>query len=116
MESQPLITKITKWIRKMNKNMKTISNTLHSPRRKPNILSPKIYHPNQNVSYLNVNPAVSVLSVISRNLSLIDVEVRTVGSFCYITYGFAIRIEKTSLMRYLLYLWVQIERKDSYST
>lgn len=47
--------------------MKTISNTLHSPRRKPNILSPKIYHPNQNVSYLNVNPAVSSLSVMSRN-------------------------------------------------
>ena len=51
----------------MNKNMKTISNTLHSSRRKPNILSPKIYHPNQNVSYLNVNPAVSALSVMSRN-------------------------------------------------
>ena len=47
--------------------MKTISNTLHSPRHKPNILSSKIYHPNQNVSYLNVNPAVSALSVMSRN-------------------------------------------------
>ena len=51
----------------MNKNMKTILNAQHSPRRKLNILSPKIYHPNQNVSYLNVNPAVSALSVMSRN-------------------------------------------------
>lgn len=34
---------------------------------KPNILSPKIYLPNQNVSYLNVNAAVSALSVMSRN-------------------------------------------------
>ena len=47
--------------------MKTILNTLHSPRRKLNILSPKIYHPNQNVFYLNVNPAVSALIVVSRN-------------------------------------------------
>ena len=39
--------------------MKTILNTQYSPRRKLNILSRKIYHPNQNVSYLNVNPAVS---------------------------------------------------------
>ena len=52
----------------------------------------------------------------SVHLSLIDVEVRTVGSYFPITYGFAIRIEKTSLIRYLLYIWVQIERKDSFST